>query len=112
VSHASGLWNDAKAYSGGGEPGWIVGQKYPSHQILPGRYRTSGIGALIPGVSEGKALSSVKGKEPESAEHRLPSEPAPDHPPSAIGNSKVRRWLSSHEVQRHRYVADIGDFEH
>jgi hypothetical protein len=101
VSHASGLWNDAKAYSGGGEPGWIVGQNYSTNQILPGRYWTSVIGALIPNLSEGKALSGVKGKEPESAEHRLPSEPAPDHPPSAIGNSKVCHRFASHEVQRH-----------
>jgi hypothetical protein len=101
VSYASGLWNDAEAYGGRGKPGGIVGQKYSTHQILPGRYRTSSIGALIPGVSEGKALSTVKGKKPERAEHCLPSESAPDHSPSPIGNSKIRRRFSSHEVQRH-----------
>jgi hypothetical protein len=97
----SGSWADAELYGRGGESAWIVGQKYPANQILTGRYWTSGIRALIPDLSEGKALSSVEGKEPERAEHRLPSEPAPDHPPSAIGNSKVCHRFSSHEVQRH-----------
>jgi hypothetical protein len=106
------LSTDAKLHGGGGEPARIVGQKYPTNLILPGQRWTSVIGALIPDLSEGKALSGVEGKESESAEHRLPSEPAPDHPPAAIGDSEISYRFSAHQVQRHRYLADIGDFEH
>ena len=92
----------------GGQPFGIVSQQDTANQILARRNRVSGVGALVPYLPEGEALLGVEWKEPEGAEQSLTSEPAPDRPPTGVGDSKIGGWSSPQKVQRQRYFAGIG----
>ena len=102
---------DAEASGRGGQPLGIISQQHAANQILPQRHWTSGVGALVPDLPEGEALSRIEGKEPKGAEKRLASKPAPDDPAPPVGNPEIGSGGPPQELQSHRHLAGVGDGE-
>ena len=102
---------DTEASGRGGQPLGIVSQKHAANQILAGCHWTSGVGALVPDLPEGEALSRIEGKEPKGAEKRLASKPAPDDPAPRVGHLEIGGGGPPQELQSHRHLAGVGDGE-
>ena len=71
----------------------------------------SGVSQPVPHLPEDELLSGSQRVKPKSAEQRLSAKPGPDCLASVVEDVEVRRGRAAEELQGHRCVAGVGDFE-